>query len=77
MFGLILFINYLTIGINGFPNGAPIEACGSVTDIVPNHASNNASDNNNIPYSVYIDLYDLGGNNVAYMPEMEHFCKCQ
>lgn len=72
IFGLILFINYQIIGINGRRNGAPLEACGDVTDITPNHVPFGASDNDDIPYSAYINLYD----NVTYMPEMYYYCKC-
>ena len=63
-------MTYLIIEVNSFPTGAPIEACGEVTDIVPNHNSSTASDNDSIPYFV-----SLSDSNGTYIPELQYQCK--
>lgn len=65
------------IVVNGFPNGAPTEACGNVTDIVPNHNFSNTS-NNDIPYLVDLSEFEdyNGTYNGAYIPGMGYYCKC-
>ena len=55
--------------VNSYPTGAPINACG---DIMPNHSSNAASDNNNIPYLVNLD--DFEDSNGTYIPGMSYEC---
>ena len=52
---ILLSIDFLIIQTNGFPSGAPIEACG---DVVPDHVPHNASDNEDLLYSVL--LYSFG-----------------
>ena len=49
--------------MQGRPEGAPPEACGITTDIVPNHVPNTPSDTP-LPYSV--DLSDFTGGE--YIP---------
>ena len=71
---MILFTYCLIIGVNGFPTGAPAEACGDVTDIMPNHRPYVASNNDDIPY--YVHSYDFEYNNDAYTPGGYYYCKC-
>ena len=52
--GVILLL--VITSVQGRPEGAPLEACGETTDIVPNHGSNTPSDTP-LPYSV--DLSDF------------------
>ena len=62
------------IEVDGYPTGAPLEACGEVTDIVPNHQPFNASSNEDIPYS--LDLYDFEYyTNGTYIPGYYYYCK--
>ena len=77
IFGLILFIYYLMIVVNGFPDGAPPDACGDMTDIVPNHNSSSPS-NNDIPYLVDLSEFDHYNRtyNGAYTPGIDYYCKC-
>ena len=55
--------------MNDLPTGAPIEACGNMTDIVPNHLPHNASDNDDIPYSVSTRDFEY------YIPGGYYDCK--
>ena len=71
-FGLILYTYCLVIEVNSLPNGAPIDACGGVTDIAPNHRPHDASNNDNVPY--YVHLYDFEYN--SYIPGKQYNCKC-
>ena len=71
-FGLILYTYCLLTGVNSLPNGAPIEACGGVTDIAPNHRPHDASSNDKVPY--YVHLYDFEHN--SYIPGKQYNCKC-
>ena len=61
------------IEVDGRSTGAPLEACGEVTDIVPNHLPFNASDNEDIPYS--LDLYNFEYTNGTYIPGYYYYCK--
>ena len=56
--------------MNSRSTGAPSAACGEVTDIVPNHESYTASDNDSVPYIVSLDDFED-----SYMPELEYQCK--
>jgi len=47
----MFFTCLLGIVVNGLPTGAPLDACGSVTDVVPNHGSNTEL-NTDCPYVV-------------------------
>ena len=49
--------------VYGMPEGAPPEACGTTTDIVPSHAGISPSDTP-LPYSV--DISDFTGDQ--YIP---------
>ena len=71
IFGLVFFSYFLILGVNSYPNGAPVEACRNVTDIMPNHSSTIPS-SNTIPFSV--NLTDFVDN--VYIPEMIYYCKC-
>ena len=62
--------------MNGLPTGAPIEACGDVTDIVPNHEPFNESSDDDIPY--YVDLYYFwyyNNETYTYIPGYYYSCK--
>ena len=56
--------------IRGYPTGAPLEACKSGTNIVPNHGV--LPSTNPLPYSV--DLSNFTDN--AYIPGKAHKSKC-
>ena len=73
IFGLIIYTYYEIIWVNSYPTGAPVEACGGdVTDIVPNHVPHNASDNDDIPYSVSTHDFEY----FTYRPGGYYDCKC-
>jgi len=59
--------------VNGLPTGAPIEACGDVTDIVPNHEPFNESSDDDIPY--YVDTHIFSYFNETYIPGYYYYCK--
>ena len=56
--------------MNSRRNGAPVEACGNVTDIAPDHGPNNSS-SDDVPYYVEFQFY-----NETYIPDYSHTCKC-
>ena len=70
IFVLVFSSYFLILGVNGRSNGAPVEACGNVTDIMPNHNSTIPS-SNAIPFSV--NLTNFVDN--VYIPEMIYYCK--
>lgn len=53
----------------GHSTGAPAEACGEITDIVPNDELYTPSDNDNVPY--FINLENFNG---TYIPELQYQC---
>jgi len=75
--------------VNGLPTGAPLDACGSVTDIVPNHGSNTeltadcpyAVDtydfHSSYYYHIYFYYYDYDSNdsNFYYFPGSHYYSK--
>ena len=62
MIHFIAVILLLAAVVQGFPNGAPTDACGIITDIVPIHGV--PPSNTPLPYSV--DLSDF--TNGEYIP---------
>ena len=56
--------------MNSYSDGAPMEACGDVTDIVPNHNSSALSDG--VPFSVTLTDFEED----VYIPETMYYCKC-
>ena len=65
IFTLILSIDFLIIRTSGFPSGAPIEACG---DVVPDHVPHNASDSEDLLYTVLLHSFETYMLRNTYLP---------
>lgn len=58
--------------MSSYPTGPPVDACGDVTDVVPNHLPHTASDNDDIPFSVSTRDFEY----FTYRPGGYYDCKC-
>ena len=62
--------SYGTYFANAYPNGAPKEACGTLT---PRHASHTPQ-LSEVPYVIDLDQFEDNGSYV-YIPEKTYTCK--
>ena len=59
--------------VDGMSNGAPLEACGTTTDIVPNH---NTFSSTNDPLSFTVDLSGFKGSKYHAGQAYNSECIC-